>query len=223
MLALGKMRLPSSLDGLGVIQTLARVTAPTLAALVDCSSTFEACKPKPAKRLGVVDAIAAVRGRQFLQRTSHMSTSKLERKLERVISRARCDQCNSTQQRCQACLAARLSASAKLSCVGSKYCACTAQSKVARAQTARVEHRYDMWRLRSCHNQSVQSEQQLGSSTVKQHSHSAQRDLNATLAFPAILAVDVACGGRSRSFCRSQCPHSSRAGSKDTIQSSKKD
>ena len=154
-----------------------------------------------------------------------MSTSKLERKLERVISRARCDQCKSTLQRCQGCLEARLAASAKLSCVGSGYCECTADTKVS-ARTARVEHRYDMWRLRSCQNQSEQqssSKARQQPHAAKDNSHVAQRDLNATLAFPAILAVDVACGGRSRSFCRSQCPLSSRAGSKDTTQSSPED
>ncbi len=99
VLRLDKMKLPSSLDGLGVMQTLARVTAQTITSLVNNCSTIEKCMPKPAKRLGVVDAIAAVRGRQFEQVTSHMSTSKLERKLERVISRARC--CSSVGRRNQ--------------------------------------------------------------------------------------------------------------------------
>jgi hypothetical protein len=218
---LEKIKLPSSHDGLGVIQTLARVTAPSLQSLVGNKSTV--VKPQPTRRLGVMDAIAAVRGRQFWQVMSHMSTSKLERKWERVVTRARCDQCKSTRQRCQECLGARLAASAKLSCVGSGHCACTAQSKVDAKNTARVEHKYDMWRLRSCQHQHQQQQQQ--SSSEQQQplgpknntSHIVQRDLNATLAFSAILVVDNACAGRSRSFCRSQCPLSSRAGSKDTI------
>jgi hypothetical protein len=217
---LEKIKLPSSHDGLGVIQTLARVTAPSLQSLVGNKSTV--VKPQPTRRLGVMDAIAAVRGRQFWQVMSHMSTSKLERKWERVVTRARCDQCKSTRQRCQECLGARLAASAKLSCVDSGHCACTAQSKVDAKNTARVEHQYDMWRLRSCqhqHQQQQQSscEQQQPLGPKNNTSHIVQRDLNATLAFSAILVVDNACAGRSRSFCRSQCPLSSRAGSKDTI------
>jgi hypothetical protein len=216
---LEKIKLPSSHDGLGVIQTLARVTAPSLQSLVGNKSTV--VKPQPSRRLGVMDAIAAVRGRQFWQVMSHMSTSKLERKWERVVTRARCDQCKSTRQRCQECLGARLAASAKLSCVGSGHCACTAQSKVDAKNTARVEHKYDMWRLRSCQHQQQQQqsscEQQQPLGPKNNTSHIVQRDLNATLAFSAILVVDNACAGRSRSFCRSQCPLSSRAGSKDTI------
>jgi hypothetical protein len=216
---LEKIKLPSSHDGLSVIQTLARVTAPSLQSLVGNKSTV--VKPQPSRRLGVMDAIAAVRGRQFWQVMSHMSTSKLERKWERVVTRARCDQCKSTRQRCQECLGARLAASAKLSCVGSGHCACTAQSKVDAKNTARVEHKYDMWRLRSCQHQQQQQqsscEQQQPLGPKNNTSHIVQRDLNATLAFSAILVVDNACAGRSRSFCRSQCPLSSRAGSKDTI------
>jgi hypothetical protein len=216
---LEKIKLPSSHDGLGVIQTLARVTAPSLQSLVGNKSTV--VEPQPTRRLGVMDAIAAVRGRQFWQVMSHMSTSKLERKWERVVTRARCDQCKSTRQRCQECLGARLAASAKLSCVGSGHCACTAQSKVDAKNTARVEHKYDMWRLRSCQHQQQQQqsscEQQQPLGPKNNTSHIVQRDLNATLAFSAILVVDNACAGRSRSFCRSQCPLSSRAGSKDTI------
>jgi hypothetical protein len=120
-----------------------------------------------------------------------------------------------------------LQASAKMSCAGLGHCNCSHETKVTTA-ALRMEHKFDMWRLRSCKSTQTQATAPHASSSSSTHrpgnhvGHVAQRDLSADFAFAAILAVDVACGGRSRSFCHSQCPSVSRAGSKDRVQVSPK-
>jgi hypothetical protein len=178
--ALESMPLTTSHNNRGVLDKLTRFVA---------DERVAGSQPRHVPNaFGMVDALATVRGRQFQRAASTMSNSQLERKVQRLIERARCDNCINSHERCNKCLEQRLAVTRRPACAGQGLCDCGDSTKISAAKFRAVDHSVKSWRQRKCKQCSVQ----------------VHRDFNAVRAEAAGCASDIVTDGRRVHWqCRS--------------------
>ena len=139
-----------------------------------------------------IDLITMLRSRQFLQPAHQFSISALKRKKNRLLQRARCDDCLYTHERCDACTRRRLAETkVVMACAGLGVCGCKKGGPITVEQLDDifvVPHAVKLWRTKRC-------------TAVEGHHHDVHRDQNATFTFPAMLLIEKLHHGRVQAHC----------------------